>query len=66
MSDNKNSKPSHYVYTVRDGGEGQKDFWTKIGVAFTHNDGKGFSITLDAMPFDGKLTIRKPEPKEKS
>lgn len=25
-------KPSHHVYTVRDGGEQRSDFWTKIGV----------------------------------
>jgi len=63
MSNNNSKKPSHFVYTVREGGEGNSDFWTKIGVAFEHNDNKGFSIILEAMPFDGKLTIRKPEPK---
>jgi hypothetical protein len=56
-------KPSHHVYTVRDSGEGGNDFWTKIGVAFTHNDGKGFSLILEALPMDGRLTIRQPDPK---
>lgn len=46
-------KPSHHVYTVRDGGEQRSDFWTKIGVAFAHNDGKGFSVILEAFPVDG-------------
>ncbi len=61
-----NNKPSHNVYTVRDGGEHGTDYWTKIGVAFAHNDGKGFSVMLEALPIDGKLTIRTAEPKDKS
>jgi hypothetical protein len=52
------TKPSHYVYTVREGKENDRGFWTKVGVVFSHNDGKGFSILLDAVPLDGKLTIR--------
>jgi hypothetical protein len=63
MSNNNSKKPSHYVYTVRQGGENSQDFWTKVGVAFEHNDNKGFSVILEAMPLAGKLTIRKPEPK---
>jgi hypothetical protein len=64
MSNNNSKKPSHYVYTVRQGKENSQDFWTKVGVAFEHNDNKGFSVILEAMPLDGKLTIRKPEPKK--
>lgn len=65
MSNNSSKKPSHNVYTVREGGEKGSDFWTKIGVAFSHNDGKGFSVILEALPVDGKLTIRQHEPKDK-
>jgi hypothetical protein len=57
-------KPSHHVYTVRAGTEQGGDFWTKIGVAFAHNDGKGFSVILEAFPVDGKITIRTAEPKQ--
>lgn len=60
---NNNQKPSHYVYTVRDGKK-DKAYWTKIGAAFAHGDGKGLSIILDAFPVDGQLTIREPEPKQ--
>jgi hypothetical protein len=56
-------KPSHHVYSVRDGGENGSDYWTKIGVAFAHNDGKGFSVILEAFPIEGKLTIRTAESK---
>ena len=62
MSDN-SKKPSHLVYTVR---ETDKDnrFWSRIGSAFPHKDGKGFSVLLEALPVDGKLTIRAAEAKE--
>jgi hypothetical protein len=50
--------PSHVVYHVRDRGEGQKSFWTRIGSAWAHADGKGFNIQLEAMPFDGSITLR--------
>ena len=49
--------PSHVVYQVRDR-EGAKGFFTRIGAAWPHKDGKGFNVQLDAMPLDGKLTLR--------
>ena len=58
-----NNKPSHLVYTIQDGDENRPDFWTKIGAAFAHNDGKGYSLLLNALPTNGRLTIRVHEPK---
>lgn len=49
--------PSHTAYQVRDR-EGGKGFWTRIGSAWPHSDGKGFSILIDAVPLDGKITLR--------
>jgi hypothetical protein len=49
--------PSHIVYHVRDR-EGQKGFFTRIGAAWPHKDGKGFKIQVEAFPIDGKLTLR--------
>ncbi len=67
MSNNTSKKPSHSVYTVRENGKsGGSDYWTRIGAAFAHNDGKGFSVMLDALPLDGKITIRANEPKDKA
>lgn len=63
MANNSTNKPTHFVYTVRDGGENNKDYWTKIGIAYAHKDGKGFSLSLDALPLDGKLTIREQKTK---
>jgi hypothetical protein len=63
---NKTRKPTHFVYTVRGGGDKNNDFWTKVGAAFRHNDGKGFSLLLDALPVDGRLTIREADAKQNS
>lgn len=57
-------KPSHVAYQVRDRGEGQKGFWTRIGSAWAHSDGKGFNIQLDAVPLDGRVTLRLPDEKK--
>ena len=38
------------------------DFWLNIGVAFPHDDGKGFNIFLQALPIgDGKIVLREAE-----
>jgi hypothetical protein len=64
MSDtNKEAKPtgkapSHIVYHVRDRGDGQKSFWTRIGSVWPHADAKGFNIQLDVVPLDGRLSLR--------
>jgi hypothetical protein len=52
-----NSKaPTHYAYQVRD--NEKKGYWTRIGAAWAHKDGNGFSLQLDCMPLDGKITLR--------
>lgn len=65
MSDNTNTAakpaskaPSHIAYHVRDRGEGQKSFWTRIGAAWAHADGKGFNIQVETMPLDGSISLR--------
>jgi hypothetical protein len=70
MSDAKNNpksmskSPTHVAYQVRDR-EGGKAFWTRIGAAWTHADGKGFNIQIEAVPLDGRITLRvATEPKE--
>jgi hypothetical protein len=51
--------PSHIAYHVRDRGEGKKSFWTRIGSAWAHADGKGFNIQLDGLvPLDGRISCR--------
>jgi hypothetical protein len=49
--------PSHAAYHVRDR-EGGKAFWTRIGSAWMHNDGKGLNLQLEVVPLDGRITLR--------
>jgi hypothetical protein len=51
------------VFTVEEyerDGKTQKR-WTKIGAAFPHKEGMGFSIELKAFPIDGRLVILPPD-----
>lgn len=50
--------PSHIAYHVRDRGEGKKGFWTRIGSAWAHADGKGFNVQLEVVPLDGRISLR--------
>ena len=54
--------PTHIAYHVREGNG--KGFFTRIGAAWPHKDGKGFNISLESMPKDGKITIRVPSKKK--
>jgi hypothetical protein len=51
------------VFTVEEyesnGKTGKK--WTKIGAAFPHKEGTGFSIELRALPIDGRLVVLPPD-----
>ena len=49
--------PTHIAYHVRDGADG-KGFWTRIGSAWSHRGSKGFSIQIDTVPLDGRITLR--------
>ena len=49
--------PSHIVYQIRDR-EGGKGFFTRIGAAWPHKDGKGFNIQIESVPLDGRITLR--------
>ncbi len=50
--------PTHLVYSIRDGSNKGKGFWTRIGAAWAHKDGKGFNVQLEVVPLDGKIVLR--------
>lgn len=65
MSDNANidhskKHPAFHALTVRDGKDGQKGYWTKIGAAWKSKDGKGYVLQLDCVPLDGRVVLREP------
>jgi hypothetical protein len=54
------------VFTVEEyesnGKSGKR--WTKVGAAFPHTEGPGFSIELSAIPLDGRLVVLPPDGNE--
>jgi hypothetical protein len=59
-------QPDYRAYTVIKRGEGAEDFWLPIGAAFSHQDGTGFNIVLQALPIDGKIVLRPPKGDEQT
>lgn len=59
----KNQLPDFYAWHVADR---EDPFWTRIGAAWEHKDGKGFSIDLELMPVaSGRIVLRVYDPDEK-
>jgi hypothetical protein len=48
--------PSHRLFSVI--GDGESARWTDIGVAWATRDGKGFTLTLNAVPMGGRIVMR--------
>lgn len=64
MTDSKTTKaPTHIAYHVRDR-EGGESFWTRIGSAWEHADGKGFNVQIETVPLDGRISLRIPSDKK--
>ena len=49
--------PTHGIFVVE--GEGDAAYWTRIGAAWTHQDGQGFNLSLAAVPLSGRLVLRR-------
>ena len=61
-SEPKTSKaPTLVAFHVREGKDGGKGFWTRIGAAWQHEDGEGFNVQIEMMPLDGKIVLRTPK-----
>lgn len=50
-------KPTHLAYQVSEGQDG-KSYFNRVGAAFEHRDQEGYNIRLDAVPVNGKITLR--------
>lgn len=55
-------KPNLYAYAVKERGRGQKAIWTRIGAAWSHDKGRGFTIDLEAIPVGGRIVLTEPKP----
>lgn len=57
-------RPSHRVYAVYRKNADDKGRWTEIGAAWSHGDGKGYSLKLEYLPMNGAdIVVRVPEEK---
>lgn len=58
---NQKRKPAYVAYTVTEQSGSDKDYFTRIGVAFKHSKGDGLTLLLNAVPVDGKVVMRAPQ-----
>lgn len=51
-------RPFMLAYTVKAIDDGRNSVWSKIGAAWSHKDGQGYEIRMDALPVDGRVVLR--------
>lgn len=54
-------RPSHKAFVVEDREEGseEKPFWTRVGSAWPHKDGKGLNIQIaSGVAVSGRVVLR--------
>lgn len=56
-SERASKSPTHVAYQVRER-EDKKAIWTRIGAAWAHSDNQGFSVQIESVPLDGRITLR--------
>ena len=39
---------------------GEKSYWNKVGAAWVHKDGKGYTLQLETCPINGRIVLRVP------
>jgi hypothetical protein len=52
------NKPALIAYSVKLNDD--TPIWTRIGAAWAHKRGPGFSIQLDALPLEGRIVLVAP------
>ncbi len=60
------ARPTYTAYHVSESQEeGGKARWIELGAFFSHRDGNGGTLILDALPihFSGRITLRAPATK---
>jgi hypothetical protein len=63
MTTTKENAPALVAYFVTE--RGDKSFWTRIGAAWVHDDGKGYGLRLDLVPAlgaAGRIVLREKAP----
>lgn len=55
-------RPTHRLFRVL--GDGKDAIWTPIGAAWPNKDGKGFNLSIEAMPISGRVVLRIISPRD--
>ncbi|MEE1655695.1 hypothetical protein VB618_05760 [Microvirga sp. CF3062] len=52
------SAPQYLAWHVAQ--KGEKSYWNKVGAAWAHKDGKGYTLQLETCPINGRIVLRAP------
>ena len=52
------SAPDYLAWHVTN--KGEKSYWNKVGAAWKHRDGRGYSLQLETCPINGRIVLRLP------
>lgn len=50
--------PEYLAWHVAE--KGGKSYWNKVGAAWSHKDGKGYTLQLETCPINGRIVLRLP------
>ena len=50
--------PEYLAWHVTE--KGEKSYWNKVGAAWVHKDGKGYTLQLETCPINGRIVLRAP------
>ncbi len=53
--------PVLIAYTVKRTDKDNRAVWTRIGQAYSHEEGAGLTVVLDSLPFDGRIVLIEPD-----
>lgn len=63
---NENTKPTQQAPNAPDylawhvTQKADKSYWNKVGAAWAHKDGKGYTLQLETCPINGRIVLREP------
>lgn len=58
MRHHPDSAPDFLAWHVTN--RGTKSFWKKVGAAWKHRDGQGYTIQVEVVPINGRIVLRQP------
>ena len=56
--DQSTNAPDFLAWHVSD--RGGKSWWSRVGAAWAHKDGAGFTLQLEMLPIGGRIVLRQP------